>query len=62
MLGQVARTHSQVEDQEIFDFWVERLELNDPEKFLPRLSRVLDILTDGAWWFDRDQLRKHIPE
>ena len=62
MLGQVARNHSQVEEQEIFDFWVERLELNDPEKFLPRLSLVLDILTDGAWWFDRDQLRKHIPE
>ena len=62
MLGQVARNHSQVEEQEIFDFWVERLELNDPEKFLPRLSQVLDILTDGAWWFDKDQLRTHIPE
>lgn len=62
MLGQVARSHSQVEEQEIFDFWVERLELNDPEKFLPRLSLVLDILTDGAWWFDKEQLRAHIPE
>ena len=62
MLGQVARNHSQVEEQEIFDFWVERLELNDPGKFLPRLSQILDILTDGAWWFDKNQLRTHIPE
>ena len=62
MLGQVARNHSQVEEQEIFDFWVERLELNDPEKFLPRLSLVLDILTDGVWWFEKEQLRAHIPE
>ena len=38
ILGQVARKHSQVEEQEIFDFWVERMELDDPGKFLPRQS------------------------
>ena len=62
MLGQVARRHSQVEDQEIFDFWVERLELNDPDKFLPRLAKVLDIITNDQWWFDRHELRNKIPE
>ncbi len=62
LLGQVARTHSQVEDQEIFDFWVQQLELDNPGKFLPRLATVLDILTGGDWWFDRDQLRSKIPE
>jgi hypothetical protein len=61
LLGQVARLHSQVEEQEIFDFWVQQLELDDPEKFLPRLSRILEILVDGEWWFDRDQLRSRIP-
>ena len=35
LLGQVARRHSQVEEQEIFDFWVQQLELNDPENFSP---------------------------
>lgn len=60
LLGQVARRHSQVEDQEIFDFWVERLELDDPNQFLPRLAKVLDVLVDD-WWFDRDQLRELIP-
>lgn len=62
MMGQVARTHSQVKEQELFEFWVEQLQLNDPDKFLPRLSRVLDLLTDGNWWFDRDRIREQIPE
>ncbi len=62
MLGEVARRHSKVDEQEIFDFWVERLELNDPEKFLPRLAKVLEVLTGGTWWFDRDQLRSRLPE
>ena len=61
LLGQVARTHSQVDDQEIFDFWVQQLELDDPGKFLPRLATVLDILTGDDWWFDRDELRNKIP-
>ncbi len=62
LLGQVARRHSQVEEQEIFDFWVQQLELNDPEKFLPRLAKVLDLLVQDEWWFSRDALRQMIPE
>ena len=62
LLGQVARRHSQVDEQEVFDFWVEQLELNDPGKFLPRLAQVLDHLVGGDWWFDRDQLRDLIPD
>ena len=62
LLGQVARRHSQVEEQEIFEFWVRQLELDDPGKFLPRLARVLDIMAEGRWWFDRDELRNRIPE
>ncbi len=61
ILGQVARTHSQVEEQEIFDFWVKQLELDEPQKFLPRLSRVLELLIGDPWWFDRDELRDKIP-
>ncbi|MES9844912.1 MAG: hypothetical protein ABW162_07500 [Candidatus Sedimenticola sp. PURPLELP] len=62
LLGQVARKHSQVEEQEIFDFWMEQLELKDPAKFLPRLAKVLDVLSNGNWWYDRDTLRGKIPE
>lgn len=62
LLGDVARRHSQVDEQEVFDFWVERMELNDPGKFLPRLAQILDVIVDNAWWFDRDALRAKIPE
>jgi hypothetical protein len=61
LLGQVARRHSQVEEQEIFDFWVERMELDEPGKFLPRLAQVLDVIVENDWWFDRDALRAQIP-
>lgn len=62
LLGQVARRHSQVEEQEIFDFWVQQLELDQPDKFLPRLAKVLDVLVSSDWWFDRDALRAQIPD
>lgn len=62
LLGQVARRHSQVEEQEIFDFWVQQLELDQPDKFLPRLAKVLDVLVQDKWWFDRDALRALIPD
>jgi hypothetical protein len=61
LMGQVARRHSQVEEQEIFDFWVERMALDDPGEFLPRLAKVLDVIIDNDWWFDRDELRSKIP-
>ncbi|MES9898175.1 MAG: hypothetical protein ABW148_04025 [Sedimenticola sp.] len=62
LLGQVARRHSQVEEQEIFNFWVQQLELDDPEKFIPRLAQVLDLLTADDWWFEREHLREKIPD
>ncbi len=62
LLGQVARKHSQVEEQEIFDFWVQQLELDDPSKFIPRLGKVVDVIVDDDWWFDRDSIRSKIPE
>ncbi|WP_428605559.1 hypothetical protein [Sedimenticola sp.] len=62
LMGQVARRHSQVEEQEIFDFWVQQLELDQPEKFLPRLAKVLEVLVNDNWWYDRDALRALIPD
>jgi len=62
MLGNVARRHSEVESQEQFDFWIEKLELSDPAKFLIRLRNVVDVLVQENWWFDRDVLRKEIPD
>jgi len=62
MLGQIARRHSQVDTQDLFDFWVERMQLNDPALFIPRLGKILDVVVPAnEWWFDRDELRNKIP-
>jgi hypothetical protein len=63
MLANVAKDHSGVEDQEGLSVWMERLELLDPDVFLPRLSLILGaIVPADEWWFDRDALREKIPE
>ncbi len=62
IIAQVAKRHSQVSDQEMLEFWMERLELKDPAVFLPRLAKVLDIIVADRWWFDRDKLRRLIPD
>jgi hypothetical protein len=64
MMGAVARRHTNgaCDTQELFNIWIQRLELNDPAKFLPRLSKIVDVLVpEGKWWFDRDALREKIP-
>ena len=61
LLATVARRHSKVESQEAFSYWMEKLELNDPAKFLVRLRNVIDVLVQTEWWFDRDALRDRLP-
>ena len=61
LLGTVARRHSNVEKQEAFDFWLRKLELHDPQLFLPRLRNVVDVLVQDEWWFDRDALQARLP-
>lgn len=62
LLGRVARRHSNVETQEQFETWVERLELNDPDKFLVRLRNVVDVLVQDQWWIDREAIQAEIPD
>ena len=61
MLGTVARRHSGIEDQQAFDQWIERLELNDPACFLPRLRNVVDVLVQNDWWIDREAIQTSLP-
>ncbi len=64
LLGQVARRHTNgaCDTQELFDIWMDRLELKEPDKFLPRLAAIVDVLVPaGEWWYDRDVLREKIP-
>jgi len=62
LLGRVAKRHSDVNDQAGLDFWIEKLELNNQEKLFSRFSLIINAIVDDQWWFDRDELRKHIPE
>ncbi len=62
MLAKVAKRHSQVETQTGLDVWMAKLELNNPDIFLPRFSLVVGAIVGETWWFDRDDLRTKIPE
>jgi len=61
MITKVAQRHSDVKTQDTLDFWMDKMELKDPEKFLPRMGTVIDAIVNGHWWFDRDALRDQLP-
>lgn len=61
MLAKVALRHSKVETQVGLDVWMDKLELREPDVFLPRMSMVVGaIVGDGNWWFDREELKSKI--
>jgi hypothetical protein len=62
LLATVARRHSDVVRQDQFDYWMQKLELNDPAKFLPRLRNVIDVLVQDDWWVDRDAIWATLPQ
>ena len=62
LIAMVAKRHGQVRSQEELDRWLDRLELRDPQVFLPRLSQEVDSIVNGKWWFDRDELRGRMPD
>ncbi len=57
LIAMVAQRHSNVRDQKALDAWMDKLELRNPQVFLPRLGQVVDIMVGNAWWFERDELR-----
>ncbi len=61
MIAKVAERHSQVKNQEQMNFWMSKLELNDPDIYLPRLAQVIDAIVADTWWYDRDELRAQLP-
>jgi len=62
LVAAVARRHSNVENQQQFDYWFEKLELNHPPLFLPRLRNVIDVLVQEDWWLDRDAIWASLPD
>jgi hypothetical protein len=61
MIAKVAQRHSNVNSQDKLEFWLEKMELTDPAKFLPRMGTVVDAIANGRWWFDREALRSKLP-
>lgn len=61
LLGKVARRHSEVENEQQFKYWIEKLELDQPDKFLGRLRNIVDVLVQDDWWFNREDLQSRIP-
>ena len=61
-LARVAKRHSNVKSQIEFELWVERMELDVPEKFLVRLRNVIDVMVQTDWWFDREKLQSKIED
>jgi len=61
LITQVAERHSNVKDQGQLNFWMDKLELNDPIQFLPKMAQVIDAIVGGDWWIDRDAIRANLP-
>lgn len=61
-LARVGKRHANVKSQTEFELWVERLELDVPEKFLVRLRNVIDVMVQTDWWFDRETLQSKLPD
>jgi len=57
ILVKVAELHSGIKSQKELDIWRLKLELDNPEKFLPRMALVIGAIVEENWWFDRDKLR-----
>lgn len=62
VLAMVAKRHSNVQDQQAMDRWLNEQGLREPQEFLPRLAREVDAVVAGRWWFDRDELRSLLPD
>ncbi len=61
MIAKVALRHSKVETQMGLDVWMDKLQLREPDVFLPRMSLVVGaIVGEDNWWFDREELKNRI--
>jgi hypothetical protein len=62
LIAMVAKRHGNVQDQDAMGLWLDRLELRDPQVFLPRLAEVVNAIVGDKWWFNRDELRSRLPD
>lgn len=62
LVAMVAQRHSNVQNQQGLDRWLNHLQLRDPQVFLPRLAQVVEAIVGDKWWFERDVLRSQLPD
>lgn len=62
LIAMVAQRHSNVQNQQGLDRWLNHLQLRDPQVFLPRLAQVVEAIVGDKWWFERDVLRSQLPD
>lgn len=62
LLAVVAERHGKVRDQLAMDRWLDKLQLRDPQRFLPRMALAIEALVGDNWWFERDVLRDRLPD
>ena len=62
LVSSVAQQHGKVKSQTEMELWLERMQLLEPDTFLPRLGRVLDLMASDQWWYDRDEIRGKLPQ
>lgn len=62
LVGQVAQRHGKVKSQPELELWIERLQLGDEQLLLKRMAKILDVISEGQWWYDRDELRAKLPQ
>lgn len=60
-IAEVARRHRNIKDQKSINIWMEILGLKNPDEFMPAMAKMIDTITEGKWWFNRDQLRTRLP-
>lgn len=61
IVAQVAKRHRGIEDQDTLNTWIKMYQLDDLQELLPRMSLILETITDGKWWYDREKLKAELP-
>lgn len=61
IIAGVAKRHRGIEDEQTLKTWIEMYELNQVDKLLQKMALILDTITGGEWWYDRDAIRERLP-
>lgn len=61
IIAGVAKRHRGIEDENTLKTWIEMYELDQVDKLLQKMALILDTITGGEWWYDRDAIRERLP-